>query len=222
MAEFDTIGTTADASGVPRRIGDELKPIDDTDFDRGGGPSYDVTGNDINLPNDIYDRLQNGTLKDTDLPSIYNEMWHAYFDQAIESGGKCSWVYAIIQQETAILYGGDEDLADEAMSETVDEIVWRLLTSRRTGRPPDLSHGACGKPPLHDDEGERFHGNPLAKVKLSVLLYDLTLHVLYFDCDLPPGVTAADDLPAKIRAMQAQVAEIPGRGTSPGGSVPGH
>lgn len=220
MPEFDTIGTTADGCGVPRRLADELKQIDDTDFDSGSGPSYDVTGNDINLPTDIYNRLQNGTLKDTDLPSIYNEMWHAYFDQAIETGDKCSWVLEILRQETATLYGGDEDLADEAMSETVDEIVWRLLTSRRNGRPPDLSHGTCAKPPLHDDEGERFHGNPLAKVKLSVVLYDLTLYVFYFDCDLPPGVAAGDELPAKSRAMQARVAEIPGRAAT-GSSTPG-
>jgi hypothetical protein len=221
MAEFDTIGTTADGCGVPRRIGDELKLIDDTDFDSGGGPSYDVTGNDINLPADIYDRLQNGTLRDTDLPSIYNEMWHAYFDQAIESGDKCSWVLEVIRQETAILYGGDEDLADEAMSETIDQVIWRLLTARRGGRVPDLSHGACAQPPLHDDKGERFAGNPLAKVKLSVILYDLTLHVLYFDCDLPAGAAADAELPAKIRAMQARVAEIPGRATSAGGGTPG-
>lgn len=221
MAEFDTIGTTADGCGVPRRLGDELKGIDDTDFDSGSGPSYDVAGNDINLPDDIYNRLQNGTLKDTDLPSIYNEMWHAYFDQAIEGGEKCAWVLQVFRQEAATLYGGSDDLADEAMSETVDEIVWRLLTSRRNGRPPDLSYGRCAQAPLHDDAGERFHGNPLAKVKLSVVLYDLTLYVLYFDCDLPAGVEAGAALPDKIRAMQARVAEIPGRGTASGSGTPG-
>ena len=50
MSEFDTIGSTATASGVPKTLADELKAADDTDFHGGSGPSYDEFGNDINLP----------------------------------------------------------------------------------------------------------------------------------------------------------------------------
>ncbi|MFQ6045695.1 MAG: hypothetical protein ACE5PT_04950 [Gemmatimonadales bacterium] len=212
MPEFDTITQTASNSGVPTTLPDELKAENDTEFDT-GGPSYDTLGNDVNLPDDMYDRLQDGTLRDTDLPTIYNELWHAFWDQILEERGACAWLYAIAQAEARDRYDGNLDMVEEAMSETVDTVVWSLLTGSRRGRTPDLSYDGNAQPPAHNDRGEKWEGEPLANQKISEELYDVTLYVLFFDCEPPegydPSTGSAEEHLERIRTRVRN--EVPGR-----------
>ncbi|MCA9234852.1 MAG: hypothetical protein KDA44_05250 [Planctomycetales bacterium] len=140
----------------------------------------------------------NGKLCPTDClqwGNVYNEFFHAWWDQHLEEDEECEWLYKEIREAGARCYTGsetnryfnwDEDIwlvmTEEAMSESASS--WALYTCRAQGNPssPRPSYGNSAVPPSHNGSDELWEGNPAADRRLCPELYRLLEHAILKGC----------------------------------------
>ena len=187
MNEFDVIIKSSKKYNIPTAIPESLKILDDTDFKEAMKSYYSKTLNNICLRDDIYNRLKNRKLNWTDLETIYNEMWHAFYDQVIEEG---TWINEIIEKEEkrypvdgiiSYLKERDNRMVDEAISETFNSIAGEFARYSKFEDNLNLSYNykRNAKTPMHNFQGEKWHKVKLAQLKMSKEMYYTTLYVFY-------------------------------------------
>ncbi|MBX3440782.1 MAG: RHS repeat protein [Planctomyces sp.] len=181
--------------GIPHGFLDELIRHGNTGWGiRPGNPKYNGSWNTIYLPDGKFPdnywvrpssywakrraartgRTISPDLNCAQLAIIYNELWHAWWDQVLEELEECRWLHEFFLQEAARLWPGPDsaEMADEAASETVTNIISHLCTG---GKP---TYDSCATGPIHDGPGEKWDGNSLADIKLSQKMYDVVMHAL--------------------------------------------
>jgi RHS repeat-associated protein len=197
--DLEVVAGRARELGLPQGIANNLLLYGDTGLSRGPGHYYSVFWNTIYLPDGQFPNNywrprdpvrcralgpQPNIRPDLDclkFAHIYNEMWHAWWDQVLEERQDCAWLYDLFLAEGRRLYGsaGNPDyveMTEEAISETIDNYIGTLCA----GATP--TYGSTAQPPGHDGKGEKWEGNKLAQVKISPAMFRLALHAIEHGC----------------------------------------
>ena len=142
--------------------------------------------------------------------TVYNEAFHAWFDQAKEAR-QTSWLSQIIarqyQFQTQSNHPPQRELAEEAMSEMIDYVT-NVLAS---GAPVLDYHAALAnrtwrqylEPGHYDSASERFFNVPEAKNAMTEELFYATIWVLYNGNREPPTRTYLTRPDTKLRITSA-------------------
>ena len=98
------------------------------------------------------------------LSAIFNEMFHAIFDQLLEEQGKRCPLYAAMQKEESryggASYGKSVDMVEEACSETFCRMVTQALAANTASPKKPIDFSGVAMPPGHASKKERFYGEP--------------------------------------------------------------
>jgi hypothetical protein len=208
-----------------------LKNENDTSFpDDESTAGYSYGNNELSLWNGnsgLKDAVASGGALDwSEAGTLYNEMWHAFYDQLLEVEECYKWAYDIFVSESMRIWGGLE-FGDEAMSSAAGAIANALAAfahieemidqaPERQGKYRDvldLSYNKLKQKPGHSGPGERFEGEDtsVTGTVMSQDMYDLVLYLMFFGDGLPGPCLPTDGQAAIMEAIRARLrAWVPG------------
>ena len=145
---------------------------------------YQFYLNNILLPRSFYgkDGALKSNLVSPQLGKLYNEMWHAWWDQRLEEGDDCAWLYNIMKHLAQNEYGDGSDplgMLEEAMSETAENAM--LAAGNK-------SVGLAKRDPCYqEDRASPSHwaGEPADDRPISETAWDVLIHALENGCKPP-------------------------------------
>lgn len=190
---FDILRAQAKKRGLPTGMIEDLVKNGNVGWKIGNWLGYSPFWNNVKLPQRYYrvgNTLRND-LRPTELGDVYQELFHAYWDQILEERADCKWLKDAMIQAGVETWTGQplglqnannlHEMVEEAVSETISS--WILF--KANAAQPTYENSA--EPPGHNEvQGDKWYGNPYAAVTMNEELYDLVVHLLENGCERPP------------------------------------
>lgn len=165
-------------------------------------PKAQYFANAIEFSSGTFDKLKDGKLSKIEMGMVYNEVFHAFFDNVLVKSSAATWAMKMVEgegeryaglarQEYTFLRTSPRavgiDMVNEAMSEMTDELVAR-------GNPKSINVGQrlvneqrFGTPG-HFKTSSMFANFPkAADTIVSTNIIDLTYYLLYNGSKMPAG-----------------------------------
>ncbi len=113
-----------------------------------------------------------------------NEAFHVWFFTFGGSADATAWLRELMEAEEQWTKEHRMHMAEEAMSEAIDEVIGRGVRSPLPPTYEELLTGDSLKP-MHNEEGQRFEGDRSAEEPMSRTLYLAALWIAYMGPDDP-------------------------------------
>jgi hypothetical protein len=111
---------------------------------------------------------------------LYNEAFHAFYDQFIEEHPSARWLRQLIAEQLQYPASRRRYMTEEAISETVSFMIGLLEDGRTLPAYADLIRGQADIiSPMHNDRRGTFAGIPSANAPISEELYYATYWLLF-------------------------------------------
>lgn len=223
-----TIQRLANAYGVPSGLTGVLSPPNRVMWGV-GGPGYNRITNRIRLPASYYvpgsDNVIRSNFNSRELPAasadIFNELWHAWYDQVLEYDENCEWLENVILEAGRLEYPLPEyatrtepdeyslsapssaEVFEEAASETIANIVFNLTSqtiNRNQGLPivpgTRVTYDTTARSPGHG----RFALDPRQNTVMSPNSWRVIVYALERGCSAPAAIrNNPDNISAGLR-----------------------